>query len=297
MNSVKYFLEGIYDKYISSFTIPNITFVDVVEIIIISVLIYNVLAWGKTTKAFSLLRGIGILLIFVAIAAIFRMNTILWIAEKAINVGIIALVVIFQPELRRALDRLGKQSFFMKWFSFGNAEQEKVELFNDRVINEIVKATFEMAKVKTGALIVIAKDDILTEWIRTGIDVDAKVTSQLLINIFEKNTPLHDGAVIINGDRVVSATCYLPMSDNMDLDKELGTRHRAAVGMTEVTDTTVIVVSEETGKVSVSADGKLIRDVGEDALRAGLRAIHPQGDDLTAWGRLKRRMTRAKGSS
>ncbi len=292
MDSIISFFQNFFDKYMFSFTIPNINAVDIVEIIIIAVLIYNVLVWIKTTKAYSLIRGIGILLVFVAIAAVFRMNTILWLAEKAINVGIIALVVIFQPELRRALDRLGKQNFFVNLFRIGDTKE--VERFSDRTINEIVKATYEMSKVKTGALIVVAKDEALTEWIRTGIDVDAVVSSQLFINIFEKNTPLHDGAVIVIGDRVMSATCYLPMSDNLDLDKELGTRHRAAVGMSETTDSTTIVVSEETGKVSVAIDGYLDRDVREDELRVILQKTQLTGEKLRTIDRLKRRVNRAK---
>lgn len=299
MNNITYFFESISDKYFSSLTIPNITFVDVVEIVIISVLIYHVLLWIKTTKAYNLLKGIGILFAFVAVAAIFRMNTILWLAEKAINVGIIALVVIFQPELRRALDRLGKQNVLINFFQFDTTKQEK--RFTDKTLNELVKASYEMGRVKTGALIVIAMDDPLSDWIRTGIDVDAIVTSQLLINIFEKNTPLHDGAVIIQGgrgsednDRVVSATCYLPMSDNLELDKELGTRHRAAVGMSEQSDALTIVVSEETGKVSVAIEGKLMRDISSDELEKSLRAIQVTHEKLTTWGKVKRRFTRGK---
>lgn len=299
MNNITYFFESISDKYFSSLTIPNITFVDVVEIVIISVLIYHVLLWIKTTKAYNLLKGIGILFAFVAVAAIFRMNTILWLAEKAINVGIIALVVIFQPELRRALDRLGKQNVLINFFQFDTTKQEK--RFTDKTLNELVKAAYEMGRVKTGALIVIAMDDPLSDWIRTGIDVDAIVTSQLLINIFEKNTPLHDGAVIIQGgrgsednDRVVSATCYLPMSDNLELDKELGTRHRAAVGMSEQSDALTIVVSEETGKVSVAIEGKLMRDISSDELEKSLRAIQVTHEKLTTWGKVKRRFTRGK---
>jgi diadenylate cyclase len=161
--------------------------------------------------------------------------------------------------------------------------------FSERTVNEIVKATFEMAKVKTGALIVVEKDMLLSEYERTGIPLDSLVSSQLLINIFEKNTPLHDGAIIVRGDRVVSATCYLPLSDNMDLDKGLGTRHRAAVGISEVSDSLTIIVSEETGAVSTAVGGRIRRKLDSDQLRIQLMELADAGFGETRWQKLKRR--------
>ena len=152
-------------------------------------------------------------------------------------------MIIFQPELRKALENLGGKNVLGKLFDFGKVEENK---FSDHTIDELIKACYAMGKVKTGALIVIEDEILLNEYVRTGIDIDAIISSQLLINIFEKNTPLHDGAVIVRGDRVVSATCYLPLSDSMTLSKDLGTRHRAAVGISEVSDSLTIVVSEET---------------------------------------------------
>ena len=175
-------------------------------------------------------------------------------------------MIVFQPELRRALEQLGEQKLLSSIVSFDGLKDIQ-ERFSDRTVEELIKGTMAMAKVKTGALIVIEKNTPLTEYERTGIQVDAIVTSQLLINIFEHNTPLHDGAVIIRGNRVTSATCYLPLSDNMELSKELGTRHRAGVGISEVTDSMTIIVSEETGKVSIAENGRLIRSVTEDELR------------------------------
>ena len=248
----------------------TITWVDVIEILIISFLFYHVLLWIKSTRAWNLFKGIMVIFTFVLLAALFQMSTILWIAENTLNVGLIALVIIFQPELRKALENLGGKSPFGRLFVFNKTEVEK---FSDHTIDELVKAVFAMGKVKTGALIVIEDEIVLDEYIRTGIDVDAVVSSQLLINIFEKNTPLHDGAIIVRGDRVVSATCYLPLSDSLRLSKELGTRHRAAIGISEVSDSFTIIVSEETGRVSVAYRGEIFRDMDADSLRAKLQHL------------------------
>ena len=183
-----------------------------------------------------------------------------------------AIVVVLQPELRKALEELGQKNFFSTLVSFDSGKAEG-GLFSDRTINEIVKACVEMGKVKTGALIVIEQHQSLKEFERTGIDVDGIVSSQLLINIFEHNTPLHDGAVIVRGNRVISATCYLPLSDNMALSKDLGTRHRAGVGISEVTDSLTVIVSEETGKISVAYNGGLERGLDADRLKARLTEI------------------------
>ena len=253
-------------------SMANLTFtwVDLVEILIISFLVYHVLLWIKSTRAWNLFKGIMVILIFVLWAAFFQMSTILWIAENTLNVGLIALVVIFQPELRNALEDIGGKNILRNVFMFSKTVEEK---FSNHTIDELIKAVFAMGKVKTGALIVIEDEIVLDEYIRTGIDVDAIVSSQLLINIFEKNTPLHDGAIIMRGDRVVSATCYLPLSDSLSLSKELGTRHRAAVGISEVSDSLTIVVSEETGRVSVAYRGEIFRNLDADGLRARLQQL------------------------
>lgn len=213
------------DKYLTWIDLPVITFVDIIEIIIIAFLFYTILVWIKSTRAWMLFKGLMVILAFFMLAAVFQMNTILWLAEKAVNVGVIAIVVIFQPEMRRALEQLGQKTF-LKGFAVFNIGREETEKISQKTINELVRACFEMSKVKTGALIVIEDNVVLSEYERTGIALDAVLTNQLLINIFEKNTPLHDGAIIVRGDRIVSATCYLPLSDNMELSKELGTRHR-----------------------------------------------------------------------
>ena len=270
IDSLVSMLVSFKENYFSWLNFPSISVTDVIEILIITFLMYHVLLWVKNTRAWNLFKGILIILIFVLLAAVFQMNTILWLAEKVLSVGMIALVVIFQPELRRALEELGLRNFMISLFSFSNNETER---FSDKTITELVQASYEMGKVKTGALIVVENEVALTEFERTGISVDGVVTSQLLLNIFEKNTPLHDGAVIIRGDRVLSATCYLPLSDNMELSKELGTRHRAAVGISEVSDSLTIVVSEETGKVSLAMNHVLYRNVDADFLRDKLEYL------------------------
>ena len=192
--------------------------------------------------------------------------------------AIVAALVIFQPELRRALEQLGEKKFFSSLIPFENSKEVK-QRFTDKTINEIVKGCVEMGKAKTGALIVIEQNVMLTEFERTGIALDSILTSQLLINIFEHNTPLHDGAVIVRGDRIVAATCYLPLSDNMELSKELGTRHRAGVGVSEVTDSLTIIVSEETGNISIALKGKLMRAVTPEVLKQQLVIVQNKSID------------------
>lgn len=276
MSAISNFIE----EYISNIYIPRTLRVsNIFEIIILAIILYEFMAWVKTTRAFALLKGIIVILVFLIIAYIFDFTTILWIAGKVINIAIIAVVVIFQPELRKALEQLGQKKYFKSILPF-TEKKDKGERFSDKTVNELVRACFELAKNKTGALIVIEQDILLTDYEKTGIPVDGIVTSQLLINIFEHNTPLHDGAVIVRGDRIVSATCYLPLSDNMQISKELGTRHRAAVGISEVTDTMTLVVSEETGNVSIAIAGELIRAVDQDYLKKKLTFIQKKTIDV-----------------
>ena len=254
-----------YAKNFSSYR-TTMDFGDVAEILIIAVLLYYTLVWMKTTRAWILLKGLIVILVFLLLAYFFRMTTILWMAQNVLGFAVTALIVVLQPELRKALEELGKKNIISSVLPFDNSHRVNEE-FSEKTINEITKACVEMGKVRTGALIVIEQKVSLRDYERTGIDVDGIVTSQLLINIFEHNTPLHDGAVIIQGNRVVSATCYLPLSDNLGLSKELGTRHRAGVGISEITDSLTIIVSEETGKISVAYEGELERNLNADSLR------------------------------
>lgn len=293
MQNFKGMLAEFYDQASMLLGLPDISFspIDFIEILIIAFLFYHILLWIKSTKAWNLFKGIIVILLFVLVSAIFQMNTILWLAERTLNVGLIALVIIFQPELRKALENLGEKNFFGKIFNFSKSDECK---FSDRTIEELIKACYAMGKVRTGALIVIEDEILLNEYIRTGIDIDAILSSQLLINIFEKNTPLHDGAVIVRGDRVVSATCYLPLADSLSLSKNLGTRHRAAVGVSEVSDSLTIVVSEETGKVSIASKGQIYHGIDADFLREKLQYLQNRNHEVTKLELLKRRFRNGK---
>ena len=275
--------------------LPKITMTDVVEILIITFLFYYMLVWIKNTRAGVLLKGIMVILLFVLVAAVFQMNTIIWIAKNTLSVAITAIVIIFQPEIRKALENLGQKNFLTSFFAFDFSKGE-IAKFTDKTINELVKACYEMGKVKTGALIVIEDEIVLSEYERTGIAVDGILTSQLLINIFEKNTPLHDGAVIVRGDRVVSATCYLPLTDSLSISKDLGTRHRAAVGISEVSDSLTIVVSEETGKVSIAMGGELYRNVDAEFLKNKLSFIQHREKKVSKIELWRRRLKDVKES-
>lgn len=271
-----------FENYIHDMYFPDVHLTDVIEILIVATIVYEIMLWIKNTKAWMLLKGMIVLGVFILLAAIFQMHTILFLARESINVLAIAAVVVFQPELRRALEKLGEKNLLSNITLFDrNRENQR---FSDETVEGIVKACFEMGSVCTGALIVVEQAIQLTEYEMTGIELDCKVSSQVLLNIFEHNTPLHDGAIIIRGDRITSATCYLPLSDNMQISKELGTRHRAALGMSEVCDALIIVVSEETGQVSVSMGGQLARGVTPEYLTTRLGQIQyriPEGKRFT----------------
>lgn len=265
-------------KIISDYrlTIPDITFPDIVEIIILAFLIYHLVKWIKNTRAWTLVKGLAVIMLFWLIGIIFQLNVVIWLISNTIDVGIIAILIVFQPELRKALEQLGKKNIVRSILVFDDSKEER---FSDHTLNEIIRATFELARNRTGALIVIEEDIPLNEFESSGIPIDSILSSELLINIFEKNTPLHDGAVIVRGNRIVAATCYLPLSENIQLSKELGTRHRAGIGISEVSDCLTIIVSEETGKVSIAREGKLIRNIDGDYLRAKLIDTQKQTND------------------
>ena len=274
-----------FRKYVSAdMYLPQIRLTDIVEILIIAFAIYQIILWIKNTKAWMLLKGILVLAAFILVAAVFRMYTILWIVQNLLPVMATAVVIIFQPELRRALEKLGEKQFVPSVVPFDKKNRESCR-FSEETVDGIVEASFAMGAVKTGALIVVEQAIRLTEYESTGIRLDCLVSPQVLINIFEHNTPLHDGAIIVRGDRIVSATCYLPLSDNMTISKELGTRHRAAIGMSEVSDALVIAVSEETGYVSVALGGKLVRNVTPEYLKEQMEEI---GRKNVETGKLKK---------
>ncbi len=265
--------------------LPKISKTNILEIVIIAFLIYEIMVWIKNTRAWNLLKGILVILAFTFIAWVLKLYTILWILEKIALVATTALVIIFQPELRKALEQLGSKNLLTDLLPFEGGRPSD-DAFTEKTINELVRASVELGKAKTGALMVIEQETPLKDIERTGIEIDGLVTSQLLINIFEHNTPLHDGAVVIRGNRVVAATCYLPLSDNTSISKDLGTRHRAAVGIS-----LIIVVSEETGRISLAENGGLIKISDADTLNRALAEKLGQeehGNRFRIWkGRLK----------
>lgn len=277
--------------------LSRISLTNILEIIIISFVVYEILYWVKNTRAWTVLKGLVVICLFALVAAILHLTTILWILENITGIAVTALLIIFQPELRKALEQLGSQKIISNLLSFDDGKVDRE--FSEKTVNELVRATFEMAKVKTGALMVIERNTSLKEIERTGIEVNGLVTSQLLINIFEHNTPLHDGAVVIRGNRVAAATCYLPLSDNMTISKDLGTRHRAAVGISEVSDSLTVVVSEETGRVSVAENGSLRRIGDSEELKSVLSKLTQQketgGKRFKIWkGRIRNERKNSK---
>ena len=254
----------------------NIGLIDVVQVLLIAVVVYYFILWIKQTRAYTLFKGMILIALIVMIAALTGMETILWIFRNISTVVLVALVVIFQPELRKMLEQLGEKNT-LSMLGMLNREKEGIERLSERSVEEIVRACYEMGAVKTGALIVLERDIVLSEYEKTGIEIDAKISSQLLINIFEHNTPLHDGAVLVRNDRIQAATCYLPLSDNLSLNKNLGTRHRAAVGISEVSDALTIIVSEETGNVSYAQKGRINTGVTQTDLKEQLRTFLADG--------------------
>ena len=272
-------MQQIFANLVQSIKSIQIAPKNIIEILVLAYLIYHLLKWVKNTRTWFLLRGIGLLLLFVFLANVFELNVLTYIADKTLSVLLIALLVIFAPELRQALEQLGQNNYFARLF--GTERLRDNAMHTKEVTGELVKAVTAMSKSKTGALIVIEREIRLDEYVKTGIPVDGVVSSALLINIFEKNTPLHDGAVIMQGGRVVAATCYLPLSGNPDINKAYGTRHRAAIGISEATDSLTIVVSEETGAISIAVGGVMKHNLTAKQLRTELE-IMEQRDETTA---------------
>jgi len=232
----------------------------IVDILLVWYVIYKLINLIKGTKAVQLLKGIFVILLVRVLSGFFGLNTLSWIMQQTINWGFLAIIIIFQPELRRALEQLGRGRFFSRSSGTDDDDQEKT-------VEAIVKATDYMAKRRIGALISIERETGMSDYIETGIPLNAKVSSELLINIFIPNTPLHDGAVIIQKNNVAAAACYLPLSESPFISKELGTRHRAALGISEVTDSITVVVSEETGNISLTKNGELHRNLTLEAFK------------------------------
>ncbi|WP_042357739.1 diadenylate cyclase CdaA [Bacillus rubiinfantis] len=244
------FADWTFWKYVSS----------IVDILLVWYVIYKLINLIKGTKAVQLLKGILVILVVRVASDFFGLETLSWMMQQVITYGFLAVIIIFQPELRRALEQLGRGKFFSRSSTVDDDGQEKT-------VEAILKATDYMAKRRIGALISIERETGMSDYIETGISLNSKISSELLINIFIPNTPLHDGAVIIQKNNVAAAACYLPLSESPFISKELGTRHRAALGISEVTDSITVVVSEETGGISLTKNGELHRDLQAEELK------------------------------
>jgi diadenylate cyclase len=254
--------------YFAGLTLKN-SIKDIIDVLIVSYIIYRVIIMVRGTRAVQLLRGIFLLVITWALSTWLNLYTLKWLMNQMFTLGIISILILFQPELRRALEQLGRG----KLFSRGSAEEQDVS----HQINEVIKSVNYLARRKIGALIVFERTTGLNDYIESGIKMDSRLSSELLCNVFVPNTPLHDGAVIIRGSQIMAAGCYLPLSENPFISKELGTRHRAAIGVTEVCDAVSVVVSEETGLISLAINGQIVRDIKEESLISKLfEELRPQ---------------------
>ncbi len=236
----------------------------VLDILIVSFVLYKLLLLIRETRAEQVLKGLAILLLVTYLSEVLQFSTVYWILKNTATVGVIALLIVFQPELRRALEQIGRGQLLDMLFLHDDQDFTKL-------INEVVHSVQNLAKTKTGALIVLERKTGINEVIETGVKIDGELSEALLLNIFFENTPLHDGAVIIRGDRIAAAGCFLPLTENSNISKQLGTRHRAALGITEISDAIAIVVSEETGVITIASNGKLTRYLDSKALREMLR--------------------------
>ena len=243
---------------------PVATFINIVDVLLVWFVVYQLIKVIKGTKAVQLLNGIFIIIIAKILTGIFGLYTLKWMMDQVFTYGFLAIIIIFQPELRRALEQLGRGRLFAR--TMMDEEEER-----NRLLEALSKSVTYMAKRRIGALISIEKETGLSEYIETGTPLNSDITSELLINIFIPNAPLHDGAVIFQRNRIAAAGCYLPLSESPFISKELGTRHRAALGLSEVSDAVTVIVSEETGAISIANDGDLHRDLSIEEFEARLR--------------------------
>jgi len=241
--------------------LSSVNIISIIDILIVAFAIYKAITIIKGTRAVQLIKGLVVLLLASLVSDLLGLQTVAWILSKSQNVLLFALPVVFQPELRKALERLGRGKFFARPMAMLNQEAL------DNLLNELLRAVKYLSKNSIGALIIIERETGINDFIETGIKIDGLVTAEFMINIFIPKSPLHDGAVIIRGDRIIAASCFLPLSENPNLSKELGTRHRAALGLTEQSDALAIIISEETGVISVAEDGKLTRYLDEATLK------------------------------
>lgn len=245
--------------------LTTINILDIIDIAVVACFLYRIYLMLKNTRAATLVKGLIVLVLFMLISKWLNLHVISWLLEKSMTVIMVALPVVFQPELRRALEQIGRGRLFHKGSELDEQEMEEM-------LSSVANATVIMSRRKEGALMVFERETGLEERIETGVAVDGLISDSLLLNIFEKDTPLHDGAVIIRGKRIVAASCLLPLTENRNLSQELGTRHRAAIGISEQSDAVVLVVSEETGAVSIARNGELMRYLTADDVKEILRS-------------------------
>ena len=262
MNWENFYKDNIVEYIKSLQTNPFELVTLIIDLAIVIFLLYSFFRIVRGSRAWQLIKGIAFVVIATWISGLLNLKILNWILTGIMNLGVIAIIVIFQPELRRALEQLGTNKFTQ----FFGIDKDLATRTKEDIYKVVIAAT-ELSKNKTGALIVMERDIKIQDIISTGIPMGAEVSPQLLVNIFEPNTPLHDGAVIISGNKIASAACVLPLADDKDISKDLGTRHRAAIGISKESDSIVVIVSEETGKISVAKDGTLIADVREDVLK------------------------------
>lgn len=257
---------------------------DVIDIAITAFIIYQGIKLFKQTRANSVIKGLAVVLLVTWLSELLQLSAINWLLRQVINMGVLVLVVLFQPELRRGLEKIGRSKLMSNLMP-----GVKSGLSDENVISELVRALTNMAKKRIGALIVFERNTGLKDIIDSGTMVDAQISAPLIENIFEPNTPLHDGAMIIRGSRIVAAACLLQLSDNRAISRELGTRHRAAIGISETTDAITLIVSEETGIISMAREGKLTRYLDAKSLTTLLKEFYGVGEGMHKGGLLKRR--------
>lgn len=272
----------IFNKFFQ--LIYRISINDVVDILIVAYLFYKILRFIKDTRAEQLFKGVIILLVATQVSGMLKLHTLYWILVKILEAGFILPFIIFQPELRAGLEHLGRNT---NLFRFGTQAKSAYELNVDKVISEMLGAVYDMAGRKIGALLVLEGKTKLNEIVETGTEIDAKITKQILCNIFIPNTPLHDGAVIIRDGKIKSAACFLPLTQRKDLSKDLGTRHRAGIGISEISDSLILIVSEETGHVSIARSGKIYRDVSKERLANILKNFYKNNSEEKGLGLVK----------
>lgn len=272
----------IFNKFFQ--LIYRISINDVVDILIVAYLFYKILRFIKDTRAEQLFKGVIILLVATQVSGMLKLHTLYWILVKILEAGFILPFIIFQPELRAGLEHLGRNT---NLYRFGTQAKSAYELNVEKVISEMLGAVYDMAGRRIGALLVLEGKTKLNEIVETGTEIDAKITKQILCNIFIPNTPLHDGAVIIRDGKIKSAACFLPLTQRKDLSKDLGTRHRAGIGISEISDSLILIVSEETGHVSIARSGKIYRDVSKERLANILKNFYKNNSEEKGLGLVK----------